>query len=62
MLFGGFPQCCFDAYAAAAAAEDRDQLETRIAVYQLYHVLNHVNLFGRGYVGQAMALARAVGA
>ncbi len=61
-LFGGFPQCCFDAYAAAAAAEDRDQLETRIAVYQLYHVLNHVNLFGRGYVGQAMALARAVGA
>ena len=27
-------------------------------VYQLYHVLNHVNLFGGGYLGQAMNIAR----
>jgi protein-ribulosamine 3-kinase len=59
-LFGGFPPACFDAYAAEA--EDRDGVEARIAVYQLYHVLNHVNLFGRGYAGQAMALAGILGA
>ncbi len=57
-LFGGFSESCFEVYAAGA--EDRDDVETRIAVYQLYHLLNHVNLFGRGYVGQAMALARAL--
>ncbi|MHC4967087.1 MAG: fructosamine kinase family protein [Planctomycetota bacterium] len=59
-LFGGFPSGCFDAYAAET--EDRDGLETRLGVYQLYHVLNHVNLFGRGYAGQAMALVGALGA
>jgi fructosamine-3-kinase len=59
-LFGGFPPRCFEAYAAEAG--DRDGIESRIAVYQLYHVLNHVNLFGRGYVGQAMALATSLGA
>ena len=53
-LFGGFPPTCFEAYAALV--EDHDQIETRIAVYQLYHVLNHVNLFGRGYLAQAMSL------
>jgi len=25
-------------------------------LYNLYHVLNHLNLFGRGYLAQAMAL------
>ena len=53
-LFGGFPRTCFEVYAANV--EDHDQIERRIAVYQLYHVLNHVNLFGRGYLAQAMAL------
>ena len=55
-LFGGFPEGCFEAYAAAV--DDHDDLDARIAVYQLYHVLNHVNLFGRGYAQQAMSLAR----
>jgi fructosamine-3-kinase len=58
-LFGGFPQGCFEAYASAV--DDHDRIEPRIAVYQLYHVLNHVNLFGRGYAGQAMALVGELG-
>ena len=58
-LFGGFSPSCFDAYARAV--DDHDRLEQRIAVYQLYHVLNHVNIFGRGYAGQAMALAGGLG-
>lgn len=57
-LFGGFPSACFDAYSAAI--DDDDAVETRIAVYQLYHVLNHLNLFGRGYAGQALDLARGL--
>jgi len=57
-LFGGFSASCFAAYEEAIA--DTEQLETRIAVYQLYHVLNHANLFGRGYVGQALSLVDKV--
>ncbi len=61
-LFGGFPSDCFEAYWGGLddPSEPADR-ETRIAVYQLYHVLNHVNLFGRGYLGQAMALAARLG-
>ena len=55
-LFGGFPQPCFDAYQSSVP--DAPQLESRLAVYQLYHLLNHVNLFGRSYIAQAMDLAR----
>ena len=58
-LFGGFPQPCFDAYTANVP--DAPQLDSRIAVYQLYHVLNHVNLFGRSYVGQVVELVRRLG-
>ena len=58
-LFGGFPDCCFQSYEANVS--DRAQLDSRIAVYQLYHVLNHVNLFGRSYAGQAMAIAAKLG-
>ncbi len=59
-LFGGFPPDCFTAYASMI--DDSDRLETRIAVYQLYHVLNHVNLFGRGYVEKAMGLVKVLSA
>ncbi len=58
-LFGGFPDGCFQSYEANVS--DRAQLDSRIAVYQLYHVLNHVNLFGRSYAGQAMAIAAKLG-
>lgn len=60
-LFGGFDQVCFDAWSERMnvdlASEDSRE---RIAVYQMYHVLNHVNIFGRGYVEQAMTLARGI--
>jgi len=59
-LFSGFPDACFDAYAARI--DDRDQIDERIAVYQIYHLLNHVNIFGRAYAGQALALAQRLGA
>lgn len=58
-LFGGFAPGCFRAYEQASGTKLSDEESAAaIGVYQLYHVLNHVNLFGRGYVDQAMSLAR----
>ncbi|MBP8278220.1 MAG: fructosamine kinase family protein, partial [Propionivibrio sp.] len=34
-----------------------EDYEQRKLVYSLYHVLNHLNLFGRGYLREAMRLA-----
>ena len=55
-LFGGFPEACLAAYATSVC--DHDQIDERIAVYQLYHLINHVNLFGAGYIGQAMGVVQ----
>ena len=53
-LFGGFPERFHRAYAAARPAAAGS--EGRVPLYQLYHLLNHANLFGGGYVAQAAAL------
>jgi fructosamine-3-kinase len=58
-LFGGFPAACIDAWSERTGIDVRsDDTARQLAVYQLYHVLNHVNLFGGGYMSQAMRLAR----
>lgn len=58
-LFGGFPQACFDAWAQRSGVDlAGGDANARIAVYQLYHVLNHVNIFGHGYVGQVLSLVQ----
>ncbi len=58
MLFGGFGREFHAAYEAAwPMAEGHEQ---RIVLYQLYHVLNHLNLFGRGYLGQALSLIKSL--
>jgi fructosamine-3-kinase len=44
----------------AASRGSKDDMDRRIAVYQLYHALNHLNIFGRGYVDQALSLARGL--
>ncbi|MEW6165177.1 MAG: fructosamine kinase family protein [Pseudomonadota bacterium] len=50
-LFGGFPESFYAAYRAAWPLDAG--YETRKTLYNLYHVLNHFNLFGGGYLGQA---------
>jgi fructosamine-3-kinase len=53
-LFGGFSA---DFYAAYRAASPLDAgYEVRKQLYNLYHVLNHFNLFGGGYAAQAQTL------
>ena len=60
-LFGGFPAVAFDAYRATiGTAEDDEEIERRIDIYQLHHLLNHVNIFGRGYADQAMAVVNRI--
>jgi fructosamine-3-kinase len=55
-LFGGFPARVYEAYDEVFPLEAgwRD----RVPIYQLYHLLNHLNLFGAGYHTQTMAIAR----
>ena len=58
-LFGGVPSACIEAYAAART-DDSDIPTTRLAIYQLYHLLNHVNLFGQSYLGRSMQLVEGL--
>ncbi len=55
-LFGGPPSIFFDTYEQRCA--DREQVPQRILVYQLYHMLNHLNLFGGGYEGSVSGIAQ----
>ncbi|MCD9033428.1 fructosamine kinase family protein [Luteimonas sp. Y-2-2-4F] len=58
-LFGSPPPAFFDAYAAAGAVA-ADWRE-RAPVYNLYHLLNHLNLFGAGYLGAVREALREAG-
>jgi protein-ribulosamine 3-kinase len=53
-LFGRFDQAFYDAYQSAWPLDSG--YEQRRTLYQLYHILNHFNLFGGGYAGQAGAM------
>jgi len=53
-LFGGFPTSFFAAYRAAWPPDSG--YETRKPLYNLYHILNHFNLFGGAYLGQAQRM------
>jgi protein-ribulosamine 3-kinase len=57
-LFGGFDRVCFDAYQAAWPLEPG--FELRRAIYQLYYLLVHVNLFGSSYGPRTVAKLRQV--
>jgi len=53
-LFGGFEPDFYAAYNAAWPLDDGYRLRKKL--YQLYHILNHFNLFGGAYLNQAQAL------
>lgn len=53
-LFGGFSP---DFYAAYRATYPLDSgYTTRKTLYNLYHILNHLNLFGGGYLSQSESM------
>ncbi len=53
-LFGGFGQAFYEAYESSWPLQTGYQ--ERAKLYQLYHVLNHLNLFGSAYLGRATGL------
>jgi fructosamine-3-kinase len=55
-LFGGFNSEFYKAYNETFPPEDG--YEFRENIYKLYHVLNHLNLFGSGYYSQAISLIK----
>lgn len=57
-LFGSFPSEVFESYIKEWPLENG--YEKRLPIYQLYHVLNHVNLFGGSYYSQAKELIRSI--
>ena len=57
-FFGGFPASFYRAYDGAFPRDDGWQV--RRDLYNLYHALNHFNLFGGGYASQAQQMIRTL--
>ncbi|MEY3219463.1 MAG: hypothetical protein RIT27_820 [Pseudomonadota bacterium] len=53
-LFGGFSKDFYAGYQNNWALDE--DYKTRKTLYNLYHVLNHLNLFGSSYLGQAQRM------
>ncbi|MGB7347543.1 MAG: fructosamine kinase family protein, partial [Pirellulaceae bacterium] len=57
-LFGSCPESFYQAYQTAWPMPNG--WERRVAVYLLYHLLNHLNLFGSGYLSQCKSVAAEI--
>ena len=55
-LFGGFNPVFYSVYKEEGLLQD--DYVSRRDLYNLYHVLNHVNLFGQSYLGAAKAIIK----
>lgn len=55
-IFGGFDSYFYAAYNESFPLPDGWQ--ERENIYKLYHILNHLNLFGSSYLFQSMALMK----
>ena len=55
-LFGGFPASFYQGYNTVLALDPGYQ--HRKTLYNLYHILNHFNLFGGGYEQQAQQMLK----
>lgn len=59
-LFGGFPADFYRAYEELTPLAPGHR--RRLPVYQLYHLLNHLNLFGRAYFAQCRQILGSLAA
>jgi fructosamine-3-kinase len=55
-LFGGFSRAFYEAYDAAWPVDAG--YEERRDVYNLYHLINHLNHFGSSYAGGVASILR----
>lgn len=57
-LFGGFSADFYASYNNAYALDDG--FAVRKIFYNIYHIINHLNMFGGGYHGQAVQMLQRV--
>lgn len=57
-VFGGFTPAFYQAYNSAYPLDDG--FAVRKTLYNSYHIINHLNMFGGGYHGQAIAMLEQV--
>ncbi|KAK4662482.1 hypothetical protein QC763_603790 [Podospora pseudopauciseta] len=59
-MFGGFDAGGFwkEYHSLVPKSEPAEEYDDRVALYELYHHLNHFALFGGGYRGGAMSIMR----
>ena len=58
-LFGGFDEKFFQSYQDCYPTETG--LQQRIAIYQIYYLLVHLNLFGKAYLGEITRRLKELG-
>lgn len=56
-LFGGFPRKFYESYHQVNPIPK--DFSRRLDIYNLYHLLNHLNLFGTGYLNQVLDIVAA---
>ena len=57
-IFGGFSADFYASYQNAFPLDDG--FELRKTFYNIYHIINHLNMFGGGYHGQAVHMLKQV--
>jgi len=57
-LFGGFGKEFYDEYHKIFPI--KKGFEKRIIIYNFYHILNHANMFGGGYLNQVQDYVKAI--
>lgn len=55
-LFGGFTEAFYDAYWSSMGGQQ--DYNDRKPIYNLYHLLNHLNLFGGGYLSSVRSILK----
>ncbi len=55
-LFGGFPDQFYAGYLETRPLDSG--WRERLPIYNLYHLLNHLNLFGAGYLARVQAIVK----
>eukprot|EP00761_Pharyngomonas_kirbyi_P001211 gb/GECH01001214.1/.p1 GENE.gb/GECH01001214.1/~~gb/GECH01001214.1/.p1 ORF type:complete len:302 (+),score=73.12 gb/GECH01001214.1/:1-906(+) len=58
VMFGGFNRSVFDEYHKILPQEPG--FDKRVQMYELYHTLNHLNIFGGGYLGSAKSIMKSL--
>ena len=57
-LFGGFRKEFYEEYHRIFPK--KNGFEKRIIIYNFYHILNHANMFGGGYLSQVEDYVKAI--